>query len=84
MVDEISRWAPDRTPAQPKRGPEVTPPTFSNVKPGTASKVKVPRFGDQVDATRGQLRGSGLNAAALGAIEAGNAGIDKQRRRSYR
>jgi hypothetical protein len=84
MVDEISRRAPDRTPVQPKRGPRVALPSFDNVKPGTASKVKVPRFGDQVDATRSVLRSSGLNDAAIGAIEAGNAGIDKQRRNRYR
>jgi hypothetical protein len=83
MVDEISRWVPDRTPVEPKRGPTVVLPSFDNTKPNPATKARVPRFGDQVDAVRGQLRGSGLNAAALNAIEAGNAGIDRQRKRSY-
>jgi hypothetical protein len=57
--------------------PEVVPPTRANTAPRPASK---PRFGDEVEATQSALRGSGLNAAALNAVEAGNAGIDKQRR----
>jgi hypothetical protein len=73
-----SKYVSDRTPVQPKQGPEVVPPTFDTTKPG--DRGKVPSFGDQVDATRSVLRGSGLNAAALNAINAGNAGIDKQRR----
>jgi hypothetical protein len=82
MVDEISRWAPDRTPSQPKRGPKVTLPTFSNVVPRPATTVS--RADGQYDAVRRQLASSGLNDAALGAIEASYPGIDKQRSRSYR
>ena len=78
---DTDRWLPDRTPVQPKRGPDVPLPTFNNTKPGTATKVKVPRFGDQVDAVR--MRGSGLDITALTAIEAGYPGIDKQRSRGY-
>jgi hypothetical protein len=83
MADfDIDRWLPDRAPVQPKRGPKVTLPTFENVRPKPASTIS--RADGQYDAVRRQLGASGLNDAALGAIEAGNAGIDKQRRRSYR
>jgi hypothetical protein len=80
MADfDIDRWMPDRTPVQPKRGPKVTLPTFSNVVPRPATTVS--RADGQYDAVRRQLASSGLNDAALGAIEAGNSGIDQQRRR---
>jgi hypothetical protein len=59
--------------------PEVVPPTPENTVPQSAANKPV-RMGDQVAATREQLRASGLNAAALTAIEAANAGIDKQRK----
>jgi hypothetical protein len=61
-------------------GPEVVRPTFSTTKPRPAANKPV-RLGDQVDATREQLRASGLNMAALNAIEAGNAAIDATVRR---
>jgi hypothetical protein len=79
---DIDRWMPDRTPVEPKRGPKVTLPTFSNVVPKPASTIS--RADGQYDAVRRQLSSSGLNDAALGAVEAGYPGIDKQRRRSYR
>jgi hypothetical protein len=79
---DTDRWLPDRTPVEPKRGPKVTLPTFSNVVPRPATTVS--RADSQYDAVRGQLSSSGLNDAALGAIEAGNSGIDQQRRRGYR
>jgi hypothetical protein len=83
MADfDIDRWEPDRTPAEPKRAPTVALPTFNEVKPQAASTVS--RAGSQYDAVRRQLASSGLNDAALGAIEAGYVGIDKQRRRRYR
>jgi hypothetical protein len=76
---DIDRWLRDRTPVEPKRGPKVTLPTFENVKPKPASTIS--RADGQYDAVRRQLASSGLNDAALGAIEAGYAGIDQQRRR---
>jgi hypothetical protein len=60
--------------------PEVVPPTPENTAPRPAANEPV-RLGDQVTATRQQLRVSGLNLSALSAIEAGNAAIDKQSRR---
>jgi hypothetical protein len=78
MVDEISRWAPDRTPAQPKVGPKVAMPTGANTNPyGPAADIS--RAPSQYSAVRKQLDASGLNDGALTAIEAGYPGIDKQR-----
>jgi hypothetical protein len=76
---DIDRWMPDRTPVQPKRGPAMTLPTFENVVPKPASTIS--RADGQYEAVRRQLASSGLNDAALGAIEAGNSGIDQQRGR---
>lgn len=76
---DTDRWLPDRTPVQPKRGPSVPLPTFSKVVPKPASSVS--RAASQYDAVRRQLSCSGLNDAALGAVEASYPGIDKQRGR---
>jgi hypothetical protein len=75
MADfDTERWLPDRTPVQPKRGPKVTLPTFSNVVPKPASTIS--RANGQYDAVRRQLASTGLNDAALGAIEAADRIID--------
>jgi hypothetical protein len=79
---DTDRWEPDRTPAQPKVGPKVPLPSFGNVVPKPASTVS--RTGSQHDTVRRQLASSGLNDAALTAIEQSYNGIDRQRRRSYR
>jgi hypothetical protein len=56
---------PDRTPVQSKKVP-TSPP-----RPGES----------QLDATRRTLRGTGLNASALGAIKAAESSIDRQMRK---
>ena len=56
---------PDRSPVQAKRVP-TTPPGPSE---------------SQVDSTRRILRETGLNASALGAINAANSSIDRQTRK---
>jgi hypothetical protein len=66
---------------QSKRGPNVVTPTESTTKSDSKATNKPVRLGDQVDATREQLHASGLNLAALNAIEAGNAAIDARRRK---
>jgi hypothetical protein len=58
--------------------PEVVRPTRDSTQPGTRTRVS--RSDDQVAAIREQLRASGLNDAALNALEAGNEGIDKGRK----
>jgi hypothetical protein len=74
---DATRFTSDRRPAEPKVGPKVPLPSFGNVMPKPATTVSL--AGAQYDTVRRQLSSSGLNDAALGAVEAGYASIDKQR-----